>query len=132
MTLHFCNLNWIQISLNWIQIPRRPRFKDPNLNLRIYLDLAFDLFAFCISLGCKPMLVSFGFLVRFRSKSKSKNQTQWVYMDLKPTTNWTHLLYIDIDLALKWNLVGFHGFDFKLGQELDLTSFKDFITRSSF
>jgi hypothetical protein len=53
-------------------------------------------------------------------------------MDLKPTKNRTHLLYIDIDLALEWDLVGFHGFDFKPGQELDLTSFKDFITRSSF
>jgi hypothetical protein len=78
------------------------------------------------------MLVSFGFLVRFRSKSKSKNQTQWVYMDLKPTKNWTHLLYIDIDLALELDLVGFHGFDFKPGQELNLTSFKDFITRFGF
>jgi hypothetical protein len=78
------------------------------------------------------MLVSFGFLARFRSKSKSKNQTQWVYMDLKPTKNRTHLLYIDLDLALESNLVGFHGFEFKPDQESDLTSFKDFITWSSF
>jgi hypothetical protein len=78
------------------------------------------------------MLVNFGFLVKFRSKSKCKNQTQWVYMDLKPTKNQTHLLYIDLDLALESNLMGFHGFEFKLNEELDLTSFKDFITWSSF
>jgi len=53
-------------------------------------------------------------------------------MDPEPTKNRTHLLYIDLDLALETNLVGFHGFEFKPSQESNLTSFKDFITRSSF
>jgi hypothetical protein len=53
----------------------------------------------------KPVLAGSGFLARYRSGSRSKNQTQQVYMDPGLAKNWTQQVYMNLDLTLEPDLV---------------------------
>jgi len=47
----------------------------------------------------------------YMDPKSTKNRTQCVYMYLEPAKNWTYWFYMDLDLALELDLMGFHGLD---------------------
>jgi hypothetical protein len=66
----------------------------------------------------KPVLAGSGFLARYRSGSRSKNQTRQVYMDPELPKNQTQQVYMDPGLANNWTQQVYMNLDLTLEPDL--------------